>query len=150
MVMRVDDASQICPSIAEDAERPQFFGASFISHFNNDEHCQHRRNTSTMASKGLQSFSRSLKTLRALNTGSKDPLTVCYTPETPLSLLNRISSNVSHHGSRGQWPQRPHCPPKHHENTIQLSSKPPQIQLLRSRARPFPCPFPCPIPWYLS
>jgi len=74
--MGVNDASEICPSIAEDAERPQFFEASFISHLDDDDHSSHHGNTSTMAPKGLQSFSRSLKTLRAINSSFKDPLTV--------------------------------------------------------------------------
>jgi hypothetical protein len=121
MLLEIIEALRKMPNVHN------FFWASFISWFHDDEHCQHRRNTSTMASKGLQSFSRSLKTLRAFSPASKDPLTVCRTHEDLCSVLRRISSNALYRDFRGQWQQRPQCPPKYHENTTLHSFKPPPI-----------------------
>jgi hypothetical protein len=89
-----------------------------------------------MASKGLQSFSKSLRTLRAFNNSSKDPLTVCSTSENLSPLLNRISSNVLSRDSQGQWQQKPPYTPKIPANMILLSSRPLQTRLLSSKVRP--------------
>lgn len=76
----------------------------------NDDNSLHNcSNTSTMAAKGFQSFSKSLNTLSGLLSGSRDPLTVSVcVGRIPVRVLI-YHSDVLLPDSREQWQQRRHC-----------------------------------------
>ncbi len=79
MFMKFIEASEILRKIPRGA---RFFELSSKFSHPKSTTSPGRLSIVTMASKGLQMFSRNLKTLRAFNSSSKDPLTVS------ISLLN--------------------------------------------------------------